>query len=92
MCTNLHYRRDLASTKEALKSQLGIVDQNRLLLDKSSQEVKRLKAMLQAAEETERQLRTQLTNSQLQTQRLKTKMQSVERQVTVLHSGIGAHR
>ena len=92
MCTNLHYRRDLASTKEALKRQLGIVDQNRLLLDKSSQEVKRLKAMLQAAEETERQLRTQLTNSQLQTQRLKTKMQSVERQVTVLHSGIGAHR
>ncbi len=86
------YRRDLATTKEALKSQLGLVDQNRLLWVKSSQEVSRLRALLQAAEETERQLRTQLTNSQLQTQRLKTKMQSVERQVTVLHSGIGAHR
>lgn len=86
------YRRDLATTKEALKNQLGLVDQNRLLWVKSSQEVSRLRAMLQAAEETERQLRTQLTNSQLQTQRLKTKMQSVERQVTVLHSGIGAHR
>lgn len=86
------YRRDLASTKEALKCQLGLVDKNRLLWLNSSQEVNRLKALLQAAEGTERQLRTQLTNSQLQTQRLKTKMQSVERQVTVLHSGIGAHR
>ncbi|XP_046444069.1 nucleolar protein dao-5-like isoform X3 [Daphnia pulex] len=88
----LHKKRDLASTKEALKCQLGLVDKNRLLWLNSSQEVNRLKALLQAAEGTERQLRTQLTNSQLQTQRLKTKMQSVERQVTVLHSGIGAHR
>lgn len=85
-------RRDLASTKEALKSQLGLVDKNRLLWMKSSQEVSRLKAMLLAAEETERQLRTQLTNSQQQTQRLKTKMQTVERQVTLLHNGIGIHR
>lgn len=79
-------------TKETLKNQLGLVDKNRLLWLNSSQEVSRLRALLQTAEETERQLRTQLTNSQLQTQRLKTKMQSIERQVTVLNSGIGTHR
>ncbi|KAK4036974.1 hypothetical protein OUZ56_029019 [Daphnia magna] len=88
----LHKKRDLAMTKETLKNQLGLVDKNRLLWLNSSQEVSRLRALLQTAEETERQLRTQLTNSQLQTQRLKTKMQSIERQVTVLNSGIGTHR
>ncbi|XP_057376813.1 nucleolar and coiled-body phosphoprotein 1-like isoform X2 [Daphnia carinata] len=88
----LHKKRDLAMTKETLKNQLGLVDKNRLLWLNSSQEVNRLRALLQTAEETERQLRTQLTNSQLQTQRLKTKMQSIERQVTVLNSGIGTHR
>lgn len=86
------FRRDLAATKGMLKNQLELVDKNRSLWMKSSAEVGRLKEMLSAAEETEKQLRNQLTNSQLQMQRLKTKMQSVERQVTVLHNGIGAHR
>lgn len=88
----LLYRRDLALTKETLKNQLELVDKNRLLWMKSSQEVSRLKEMLSAAEETEKQLLSQLKGSQLQTQRLKTKLQSVERQVTVLNNGIGAHR
>lgn len=80
------------STKEALKSQLELVDKNRLLWLKSNQDVSRLKSMLQTAEETERQLRSQLSNSQDQMQRLKTKMQSVERQVEMLHSGIVSTR
>ena len=53
-------RRDLSATKEALQKQLELVDRNRNLWMKSSQEVVRLKTMLQQAEETEKQLREQV--------------------------------
>ena len=52
--------RYLSATKEALQKQLELVDRNRNLWMKSSQEVVRLKTMLQQAEETEKQLREQV--------------------------------
>lgn len=48
--------------------------------------------MLVSAEQNEQQLRTQLANSQLHAQRLKTKIQTIERQVTLLNQGLVTHR
>lgn len=79
-------------TKAAIKNQLELVDKRRVLWKSSSQEVTRLKALLQAAEETEQQHRTQLTSAQLQTQKLKMKMQSVEKVIGVLQGGIAVNR
>jgi len=85
-------RRDLLLTKGAIKSQLELVDKRRVLWKNSSQEVVRLKAMLQAAEETEQQHRTHLTNAQQQTQKFKMKMQAIEKTIKVLQGGIGVNR
>lgn len=85
-------RRDFILTKAAIKNQLELVDKHRVLWKNSSQEVNRLKALLLAAEETEQQHRTQLTNSQLQTQKLKMKMQSVEKVISVLQGSIAVNR
>jgi len=71
---------------------LELVDKQRVLWKNSNQEVIRLKALLQAAEESEQQHRTQLTNAQEQTQKLKTKMQTVEKVIRVLQGGIAVNR
>lgn len=75
------------AAKDALKSQLELVDKNRALLERSSQEVVRLKAMLQSAEETERQFKLQLNNSQSQLQQLSKKMLFLEKELSALHNG-----
>ena len=68
------------------------MDKQRVLWKNSNQEVIRLKALLQAAEESEQQHRTQLTNAQEQTQKLKTKMQTVEKVIRILQGGIAVNR
>ena len=48
--------------------------------------------MLALAEQNEQQMRTQFTTSQQHAQRLKTKIQTIERQVTSLNLGLVTHR
>ena len=86
------HRKDLAQSKEALKKQLELVNKQHALWLQSSQEVTRLKKMLLQAEESEKTLRSQLTSSQQHTQRLKTRMQAVERSITLLQSGLSINR
>lgn len=88
----LRKKRDFILTKVTIKNQLELVDKQRVLWKNSNQEVIRLKALLQAAEESEQQHRTQLTNAQEQTQKLKTKMQTVEKVIRVLQGGIAVNR
>ena len=80
------------STIAALKKQLELAEKNRSLWQKSNSEVNKLKSMLALAEQNEQQLRTQFNNSQQHAQRLKTKIQTIERQVTSLNLGLVTHR